>query len=205
VQVFGLDGRQLLDAAHVVDAKANSLTPVPSVNIKQLVDAHGMVIVSLRLRDLAGKPYSDNTYWQGKDDASHQLLNALPQQRLKLSAASSNVGDERVVAVLLENDGKVPVLATKLTLVDHMGARILPSRYSDNYITVMPGEPRRVLISYPAKLGTRATVNLRGWNARPTSVKVRDAGTASTQPYIPTPANTPAPRVESVDIKLPAR
>ena len=66
-----------------------------------------------------------------------------------------------------------PVIAAKLTLVDHMGTRILPARYSDNYLTVLPGEPRRVSISYPAQLGARATINLRGWNARATSVRAR--------------------------------
>jgi hypothetical protein len=100
----------------------------------------------------------------------------MPAQRLRLTAAGSIVGDEHVVSVMIENDGKLPVLATKLTLVDHRGARLLPARYSDNYVTVLPGEPRRVLISYPAALGKSATVNVRGWNLRPASVRVRDAG-----------------------------
>ncbi len=177
-RVYALDGRELLEFLQVVDPKPNDMTRLPPIDIKPLVDQHGMVIVALRLRDLQGNPVSDNTYWQGKDDASHQLLNAMPQTRLRINAAASVVGDERVVAVMLENDSKVPVLAAKLTLVDHMGTRILPARYSDNYITVMPGEPRRVLISYPARFGDRATINLRGWNARPGSVRVRTVGAA---------------------------
>ena len=32
----------------------------------------------------AGNLISDNTYWQGKDDASHQMLNAMPQQLLRI-------------------------------------------------------------------------------------------------------------------------
>jgi hypothetical protein len=180
-KVYALDGRELIEWLHVVDPKPNDMTKLPPINIKALVEEHGMVIVALRLRDLQGGPISDNTYWQGKDDASHQLLNAMPQQRLRLSAAASMVGDERVVAVMLENDGKVPVLAAKLTLVDHMGARILPARYTDNYITVMPGEPRRVLVSYPARFGERVTINLRGWNARPGSVRVRTVSASEAQ------------------------
>jgi hypothetical protein len=208
VGVFGLDGRNLLTSMHVVDPRPNDLTQLPPINIKPLVEEHGMVIVALRLRDLEGKLISDNTYWQGKDDASHQLLNAMPQQRLRISAAASTVGEERVVAVMLENTGKVPALATKLTLVDHMGTRLLPARYTDNYITVMPGEPRRVLIHYPAKLGARATVNLRGWNVRPASAKARDAGAVDTnylQPYYEPPVYTPPVKVDSVTIKLPSK
>jgi hypothetical protein len=181
VNVLGLDGRELYNGSHVVDARANDITHLPSMPLAGLIEQHGMVVIALKLHDLAGKPFSQNVYWQGKDDASHQLLNAMPQQRLRLSAAASTVRDERVVAVMLENDGKAPVIAAKLTLVDHMGARMLPARYTDNYITVLPGEMRRVLISYPAMLGSRATINLRGWNARPGSVRVREASAKEAQ------------------------
>ena len=71
----------------------------------------------------------------------------------------------------LANDGKQAALATKLTLVDGQGQRILPALYSDNYVTVLPGEPRSVEIRYPAKLGGIAAVNVRGWNVKPAGVK----------------------------------
>ena len=82
------------------------------------------------------------------------------------------MGDERVITVQIVNNGKQAALGTKLTLVDHMGARILPALYSDNYLTVLPGEPRVVEIRYPANLGTRATVRVRGWNVQATSARV---------------------------------
>ena len=206
VDVYGLDGAKLFNGAYVVDPAANDMTALPPMSIKSLIEQHGMVLVTLRLRDLAGKLYSQNDYWQGADDASHQKLKGLAEQRVKISAASSLVGDERVVAVMLENDGKVPVLAAKLTLVDHMGTRILPARYTDNYLTVLPGEPRRVLISYPATRGARASVKLRGWNVRPTAIKVRDAGAVDTTlPRYQPPISTPPPRVESATIKLPSK
>jgi hypothetical protein len=203
IGVYSLDGRQLLDENHIVNALANNITPLANMHIEPLIRAHGMVLVTLKLRDFQGKLYSDNTYWQGADDAAHQKLNGLPPQKLNLSAASSVVADERIVAVMLENDGKVPVLAAKLTLVDHMGARILPARYSDNYLTLLPGEARRVLISYPAKLGARATVKLRGWNARAGSVKVREAGGHPSPTPLPVESSTR--NEESVAIKHPQR
>jgi hypothetical protein len=178
VNVLALDGGELFDAAYIVDTLANNITPVPDVNLKSLIEQHRMVIIALRLRELDGRLVSDNTYWQGVDDAAHQKLNELAPQRIRMSAGASTVEDERVIAVMLENDGKLPALAAKLTLVDHMGTRILPARYTDNYITVLPGEPRRVLISYPAKLGSRVTLNLRGWNVQPASLRVRDGGTS---------------------------
>jgi hypothetical protein len=212
IDVFKLDGTPLLNEIHVVHAMENNMTPLANMHIKPLVEQHGMVVVALRLRDFKGKLYSENYYWQGVDDAAHQQLNAMPEQRLKLGAVASTVGDERVVAVLLENDGKVPALAAKLTLVDHMGTRILPARYSDNYLTVLPGESRRVLISYPAKFGDRASVKLRGWNLRPASVRVRyvsgeaDAARAPSSTVYQDPnVYRPPVKIDKVDVKLPRR
>jgi hypothetical protein len=172
VTVLALDGRELHRSSFAADTKANDITDLPPAPIAKLIEDNGMVIISLRLRNATGQLISSNDYWQGKDDASSQLLNSMAQQRLKISASASTVGDERLVTVTLVNDGKVPVLATKLTLVDHMGTRLLPTRYTDNYFAVLPGEPRRVVISYPAKLGNRANVNVRGWNTRTVGVKV---------------------------------
>ncbi|HKU90234.1 MAG TPA: glycoside hydrolase family 2 protein, partial [Steroidobacteraceae bacterium] len=66
----------------------------------------------------------------------------------------------------------VPVLSIKLTLVDQRGARILPAIYSDNYLTLLPGEAREVQVRYPGALKSGATINVRGWNAVNASTRV---------------------------------
>ena len=116
------------------------------------------------------------------DDAGYQKLNSLKPQKLKLRATATTAGDERVITVQIANNGKEAALGTKLTLVDHMGVRILPALYSDNYLTVLPGEPRIVEIRYPAKLGTRATINVRGWNVQETRCACRGRGARPTYP-----------------------
>jgi hypothetical protein len=172
LRVLALDGTPLFDRQVRVDAKANDMTPLGDLKIAELVAKHGMVLVTLRLRDGAGALLSDNTYWQGKDDASHQMLNTVPQQALDIKAGAQTVGGERVVSVRLVNPGKTPALAAKLTLVDAKGERILPALYSDNYVTVLPGEPRTIVIRYPSGLGGAASIGVRGWNVKRATVKV---------------------------------
>jgi len=75
------------------------------------------------------------------------------------------------VSVTLENGGTVPALATKLTVVDSSGKRVLPVLYSDNYITLLPHEPRKVEILCP-KGGQCSNIQLRGWNVVPASVHI---------------------------------
>ena len=38
---------------------------------------------------------------------------------------------------------------------------------------MLPGEPRRIEIRYPAKLGRVAVVNVRGWNVKAAKVRAK--------------------------------
>jgi hypothetical protein len=51
----------------------------------------------------------------------------------------------------------------KLTLKDATGARILPAYYSENYVSLLPGEQRTITVGFPAGQA-KAAVGLRGWN-----------------------------------------
>lgn len=208
LRVFTLDGVQLFDRLLPVDAKANDMTPLGELGIAERIAKEGMVLVALRLRDRAGNLLSDNTYWQGKDDESHQKLNSLPQQALDIKAAAQTIDNDRVVFVRLVNPGKTPALAAKLTLVDAKGQRILPALYSDNYVTVLPGEPRTITIRYPPGLGNTASIRLRGWNVKPVTGRVASTvapPTAYLQPWQQPVVTTPAPVVKSGSVVLPKR
>jgi len=205
-QVFSLDGRSLAARTDPVRATANAVTPGPAMNIAALVQQEGMVIVALRLFNAKDELLSANTYWQGVDDASHQKLGAMKQQRVRISTVQTQSADENQCTVFLENTGDAPALAVKLTLVDHMGVRLLPARYSDNYVNLLPGEARQVEIRYPARLGSRAKVNLRGWNVRPATAKVlaRSGDVVNQYYYQPVPY-IPSPSVKSATMTVPKK
>ena len=207
-RVLTLDNRELESHEDPLDAKANDLTKAPWPNVPVHLNREGVVIVALRLRDSAGKLVSDNTYVQGRDDAAYQKLNSLAAQKLKVRANAVTVGEERVVTVQITHLGKQAALGTKLTLVDHMGVRILPALYSDNYLTMLPGEPRTVEIRYPARLGSRAAIKVRGWNVQETSTRVTGDATAYVPPYLQPwqyPATTTSPTVKSATVTLPKK
>jgi hypothetical protein len=42
--------------------------------------------------------------------------------------------------------------------------RIVPAFYSDNYISVLPGEEKQITIDYTPVAGEKAAVNIYGWN-----------------------------------------
>ena len=54
----------------------------------------------------------------------------------------------RSIAITTHNKSKVPAPFLRLNLKGEDGEQILPAVYSDNYITLMPGEQKTVTIQW---------------------------------------------------------
>jgi hypothetical protein len=53
------------------------------------------------------------------------------------------------------------------------GSRILPAYFTDNYVSLLPGEHREVEIVYPVKAANGvAQLAIRGWNVQKQTVAV---------------------------------
>ena len=115
---------------------------------------------------------SDNFYWWAADEASYRELNSLAAATLTASATSAAANGEREVTVQVKNTGSAAALMIKLTLEDAAtGQRILPAYYSDNYISLLPGEERTVNVKFPAG-EEKPEIGLRGWNLIPQTLAV---------------------------------
>ena len=92
---------------------------------------------------------------------------------LALSDTRRTDGDETVLTAKVTNTGAAPALNLKLTLTDAQGRAVLPAYYSDNYLTLTPGEERPIEVRYRAAAASGPLdLNLRGWNAAPVAVAV---------------------------------
>ena len=166
VTVCDLAGKTLIDSRQTVDVAGVALSAPLDFGIAKAVDDHRVVIVRLVLTDAAGKALSRNVYWQAASDAELQGLDSLPNQNVAVTAQKTASG----LSVTLTNGSTTATLENKLTLLDDKGNRILPAYYSDNYISLMPGERRTVTIDYSS--AAKPVVALRGWNTAPQTVDV---------------------------------
>jgi uncharacterized membrane protein len=134
--------------------------------------------VKLELKNSAGEMVSENFYWLAAESSSYRQLNRVPTSSLAVTAKSTRAGDEIRVQVELRNTGAVVALANKLTLLNGSDAsRILPAYYTDNYVSLLPGESREIDITYPAKAANGvAQVAIRGWNHGKQMVAVAASG-----------------------------
>jgi hypothetical protein len=172
MRVVRLDGKPLSDEATTVQAAANARTPVGKLDLEKIADGHA-VLVKFDVTDASGKPISDNFYWWAKQESTLQELGKLGEAKLTTTASVGGVGNERRVTVKIRNDGAVPAVLIKITLTSAAGGeRILPAYYSENYVSLLPGEERAITVQFPAGSEKPAVV-LRGWNLASSSIPVK--------------------------------
>ena len=75
---------------------------------------------------------------------------------------------------MLENTGSTAAIELKLTLLEADGkTRVLPAYYSDNYVSLLPGEKKEIVVQYQKTAATGAvSIGLRGWNLGQRMVRV---------------------------------
>lgn len=136
-------------------------------------------IAKLELSDAQGQSVSRNLYWEPNPEQGDDLtpLDWLPTVKLDGAIARHDSSDRLGLEVTLKNSGHSLALMTHLQLRrKSTGDRILPAFYSDNYISLAPGESRTITIDATlADLkGDMPLVVIDGWNVDVTPVTNAD-------------------------------
>jgi beta-mannosidase len=123
--------------------------------------------VKLELTGPDGKLLSQNFYWQHVAQDQFDGLMNLPRATLDADATARAEGDNTVVALTLHNNTSNVALLSHLQLHQKKsGKRVLPVFYSDNYISLLPGESSTVTIEAATKdlQGDLPLVEVDGFN-----------------------------------------
>ena len=168
-QVFNLDGTLQWKHELTLDAPASAATDAHEVVFSKasLTPVH---FVKLELRDQQKHLLSENFYWHAFPDQpdDFQALNSLPPAPLDIRTKLGEKGGQCLIEVTLSNPSKTPALMAHLQLRrQKSGVRVLPVFYSDNYVSLLPGEAKTIRIEADkADLGgEKPLLALDGWNA----------------------------------------
>jgi hypothetical protein len=172
-RVFDLSSRLLFERTATLNARANAVNDVLTLGLAEALAANPVVLVKLDLADASGQGVSQNLYWLAAHDYQYRKLNDLAAVTLKASATVQAAKGEQHIAVTISNPSQTAALAAKLTLLEAPGGkRILPAYYSDNYVSLLPGEQRVIAIAFPSARDVQPVVALRGWNVMPATIAV---------------------------------
>jgi len=112
---------------------------------------------------------SQNLYWQATKDHQDDLsaLNQLPVATIEAKARRHNREGKCLIEVTLQNPAPTIALMAHLQLHRQTsGDRVLPAYYTDNYISLTPGETRHVTIEAATSdlKGEEPVIQVDGWN-----------------------------------------
>ncbi len=150
-----------------VNAPASAATDLGPIDVP--ASASKIYFVKLQLKDADGQVLSDNFYWRcaagHEDDLTD--LQSLPVVKLDATVKRHDADGKCLLDVTLHNPTSNIALMTHLQLRrKSSGDRVLPVFYTDNYLSLVPGESKTVTIeAATADLhGDKPLVVLDGWN-----------------------------------------
>jgi exo-1,4-beta-D-glucosaminidase len=177
--VYDLNGTSLYDHSAAISVPADGVSTVQTVP-----DPGGLTstyFVRLTLRDPDGKLVSANTYWLStapetlawnrsrwyytptKTYADFTALASLPQAHPNVTAcARTDPTGRRILRATIANGETSVAFFVRLRLTDGSGADVTPVAWSDNDLTLMPGERRTITARFGGSAPAKLVVS--GWN-----------------------------------------
>jgi exo-1,4-beta-D-glucosaminidase len=180
-RVYSLDLKELFAKTARVDIAADSVAR--AFTIPALTGVSDAYFLRLSLKDSAGKLVSDNFYWLSRKPdvsdwpktngrytpiqsyADFTALARLPKTSVTVRSRTEMRGADEVERITVENTGKALAFFVHLG-VEADGRDVAPAIWSDNYVSLMPGERREITATVHRKdlRGAAAKVRVEGWN-----------------------------------------
>lgn len=161
---YDIDGNETFlnqEIAYIGASDSKKIIPLAAL-LEDKLKADGGFLY-LELLDRQGKLLSDNFYWYPNAEGKYTGLNKMKEAKVKISAKTISSGRIEI-SVANPEDGPVAFF-NRVSLLDaKTGERILPAFYDDNYISVVPGATKKVIVEYTPRQNTALKVSVKGWN-----------------------------------------
>jgi hypothetical protein len=163
-QIFNMDGTLQWEKKDTLNSKEDATDKVFKLEFPAALSSVYFIKLTLLEQD---RVISENFYWAGKEEGNFKALNDLELVILKTSSNVKKSGEDWIINTTVENNNKLPALMIRLKIVGkNSGERILPAFFSDNYISLMPGEKKVITtrIKNADTRGEKPVVVVSGYN-----------------------------------------
>ena len=144
-RIYNLEGKLLWEKETRASAKANTVQELLDIPVPEGIQG----AYFLRLALNADVP---NIYWLTTEPKDYTSLSQLPKSRPDIKTDIKKEGSNFVGTVRLSADSQISFFNRIKVFDRETGKRILPVHYSDNYITLMPGDQQEISLEFPANL-----------------------------------------------------
>lgn len=144
-RIYSLEGKLLWEKETRASSKANTVQELLDIPVPEGIKG----AYFLRLALNADVP---NIYWLTTEPKDYTSLSQLPKSRPDIKTDIKKEGSNFVGTVRLSADSQISFFNRIKVFDRETGKRILPVHYSDNYITLMPGDQQEISLEFPANL-----------------------------------------------------
>ena len=144
-RIYNLEGKLLWEKETRASSKANTVQELLDIPVPEGIQG----AYFLRLALNADAP---NIYWLTTEPKDYTSLSQLPKSRPDIKTEIKKEGSNFVGTVRLSADSQISFFNRIKVFDRETGKRILPVHYSDNYITLMPGDQQEISLEFPANL-----------------------------------------------------
>ena len=184
VKLLNHQSKVVFEKTETVDLGEN--TTRKWLQLAALQGNHQVYFLDLKLKNAKGEVVADNFYWlatqtdkldwskyfwyytQQKEYADFTPLNTLPKTAVKIQKTVDQTDDDNyLITVKLTNDSDKLAFFLELELANEAtGSAILPVFWSDNYVSLLPGESKVLTVKCFEKDAGKGTpvVRLKGYN-----------------------------------------
>ena len=180
LRILNLDGSVRFDETFAIPAALAS----NALELRTLPTPEGLSavhFVKLELMNSKGEAVSDNFYWKETVQDDFRTLDTIPDVELEGSVVRRDAGGDCRLELKLSNPTRdIAVMAHVQLRNQRTNQRVLPVYYSENYVSLLPGESRTITIEAALQdLGAaRPLVVVDGWNVLVKSMDFPNAGGA---------------------------
>ncbi len=171
-QLFDIHGKLLSDDQYEVSAAANSVSVLKKIKTQNIKEE--VYFLRLKLTSEENRLNDENFYWLSKPGKSYEALNDLKPATIECSIKMNAKGER---SVIVSNGGNETAFFIRMKVVSENGGELaLPVYFSDNYVTLLPGENREITIDcslLPQNLKSKSfLLSTEGWNVINQSIKM---------------------------------
>ncbi|MDR2919481.1 MAG: beta-glycosidase [Tannerella sp.] len=161
--LYDLNGKEIWNSELQTPIAANQVLQLFDIPAPQGVT--GTYFLKLVLLE-SGKEVTDNIYWLTTIDKNYTSLANLPKAVSDVQIAINKKENVYQGKVALKADKNISFFNRIKVFDKKTGKRILPVHYSDNYITLMPGDKREIEVEFTSGLPKdQIEIVIESWTA----------------------------------------
>jgi beta-galactosidase/beta-glucuronidase len=169
--IYTLDMKEVWADKASFDVASSSVREIFQIKIPEN-SKNTVCFLHLQLKDNEENNISENFYWLA-DNNNFAPLKKLPHVNLEVDVTPKDKEEKRGYNIKLTNTSETLAFFVNPSIRSGKeGGEVLPSFWSDNYFSILPGKVRNVSVEFEGALLEESFLKVEGWNISPKLIKL---------------------------------